>query len=367
MEDEKTTDSTGPPARLDNVEAAPVEEAKDPAGEIVIIPDVVDEMVKAITLTADSTATAQEAAEPEAATGPIPIVVDYGRVIDLGHVKDAQEDACLVEPIYYPDRDPRFAVITMIGADGIGGSGDAGEVFAQTAIHITWTGIRRLLPYSERFAEFLQLATHDACWKKLTDALRPPNGNAAKDPLMAQIFWANATIRDFARRLFVPEKQDMFERGGFGCTLVVGLVFCDLVQGRVNIQGYGIGDSKVFLVLDDSIEQISTDHVEIGEGGKEYLADWLGRSDRPGGNRFVERNLTVDQFSKGHVGACSDGLLNMIPLESIPVTCSQFASAQERASALRDRALNAETPHNPGHTPGDDNIFVTLTSFQKRS
>jgi len=74
MEDEKTPEATGPPVEPTT--------AEDPAAEVPINPD------EAASSEVAELGAATPPEEREEAAGPIPIVVDYGRVIDLGHLKD---------------------------------------------------------------------------------------------------------------------------------------------------------------------------------------------------------------------------------------------------------------------------------------
>lgn len=277
--------------------------------------------------------------------------------LDIGG-KDEQEDACLAITVLYPARDPEFAVAALIGADGIGGSGDAGEVFAQTAVHILWTGIRRLLPYSERFQRFWATASREQCWDLLNNSLRAQD--PSRDPLMAQVFWANSCVQNFAKTLLSPQQ---LENNGYGCTLVVAVMICDLKKGHIVIHGYNEGDAKIFVRLGNRIEQLSMDHTEQ-QGERDFLSRWLGRCDTPGGTRFERILQPGDTEGGGSVLICSDGLTNMLAAQDIAAVCQEAESGTE-CEALIARALTVETPHNPTHEPGDDNIFVAIADFRK--
>lgn len=90
----------------------------------------------------------------------------------------------------------------------------------------------------------------------------------------------------------------------------IGTTAAVLVFGPHNISLCNLGDTKIFLISKNRIEQISTDHIVQFPGGKHYLTQNLGASSDP-----VDLNpyIAFGQYRRDdQYLICSDGLTDMV-------------------------------------------------------
>lgn len=158
---------------------------------------------------------------------------------------------------------------------------------------------------------------------------------------------ANELIRAKAR-----EDSSLF---GMGTTVVVA------TTEDHQLQIANVGDSRLYLLTDEGIRQITRDHSLVEEmvrmGGmapetarnhpdKNIITRAVGARDS------VEVDFFSEEIKPGDlVLMCSDGLTNMVLDEDIYKICQSDASLEQKAQALIDRA---------NENGGKDNIAVVL-------
>jgi serine/threonine protein phosphatase PrpC len=203
---------------------------------------------------------------------------------EVGHVRQRNEDAFLVEPDA-----GIFAVL-----DGMGGH-PAGDVASATAVR--------------RLAEVL--VQHGGA-----DGSGPAGDDGSG--LLAALNEAHSAVREEAA------KDEA--RAGMGTTVVVAAV-------REGAAWVGhVGDSRAYLLAaDGALRQVTRDH---GAGG--YLAQALG----------LDRGIAPDvtQVSLGDGDAlmlCTDGLTNMVEDRDIESILRATPAPQDASDALVAAALDA--------------------------
>ena len=115
-----------------------------------------------------------------------------------------------------------------------------------------------------------------------------------------------------------------------------------------------IGDSKIFRISNQRIEQISQDHILYGPNGERYLTKNLGIPEKqfPLRPYFARgRYLTGDRYL-----ICSDGLTDMLTEQEILQIVTHYFE-KEAVSVLLKAALNRG---------GKDNISIVLCRIEKR-
>jgi protein phosphatase len=225
---------------------------------------------------------------------------------DLGRVRDANEDAYLVdEPIYGI-------------ADGMGGH-IAGDVASQTAVDTITSRAKEQSP-----------------------------GDA--DSLAELVKEANAAI--WERSQSDPSLHGM----GTTCTMVlVGDDHLDIAH---------VGDSRAYLYRDGELSQITEDHTLVGRMVKEGRLEPHEAERHPQRNIItralgIDRSVEVDTITLtvregDRILVCSDGLTSMIEAEEIRDILRSESDPQVVADRLVEAANSAG---------GEDNITVLILAF----
>ena len=228
-----------------------------------------------------------------------------------GRVRNNNEDSM------YADVADRVAIV----CDGMGGHA-GGHIASELAVQYISSALRQLKPQEwldeEKVIEAMKLAT----------------------------FGANDTI--LVRALEDVELADM------GTTLVA----CAFMHDRVITAN--VGDSRIYRIVDDTLEQISSDHSLVAERVRAGLLD--PESDeaamlaniitRALGMEQITVDITVEELQPGDIYLlCSDGLCDMLTDEEILRTVVRARSLHNACLALVDQA---------NRNGGIDNITVAL-------
>jgi len=227
------------------------------------------------------------------------VELDIGRRTDIGRRREHNED-CL--GIYhhpeYPDEIETRGTLLIV-ADGMGGYA-AGEIASRTAVE----------------------AVLNSYYGDLSDGM--------SDGLTRAVRYANRAVIDEANR--------DAERAGMGTTLALAVVWA----GQLAVAN--VGDSRVYLIRDGRIAQISRDHSWIAE----LLA--VGKITPEEARRHPMRNVVTRSLGgrpdldievypplklrRGDIAlVCSDGLWGMVSAEQMLQTV-ESRSAQAAADAL---------------------------------
>ncbi|WP_449385032.1 PP2C family protein-serine/threonine phosphatase [Cellulomonas soli] len=222
----------------------------------------------------------------------------WGSATDRGLVRDVNEDALLAYP-------PVFLV-----ADGMGGH-EAGDLASRIAVE-----------------EFAQLAGQTS---------------ATADDV-------HACFARTARRI-----RGEFTRGRQGGTTVAGVAVSEHDGGAYWLV-FNVGDSRVYLVGEDGMHQVSVDHsvvqelIELGDLNpadasshpeRHVLTRALGTGDVPEPDYWL---LPVGAHDRLLI--CTDGLTRELDDATIERSLRAGADAQEAADALVRRALDAGARDN---------------------
>lgn len=162
-------------------------------------------------------------------------------------------------------------------------------------------------------------------------------------------------IREVNRRLY-HLSQTNENLNGMGTTLVIAFI------EQQNLTVGNIGDSRAYLIHENSIRQITRDHSYVEEmvrrglmrrGSKEYMGSRNIITRAVGIEPQVEADFFEIELTEGdYLLLCSDGLSNMVDNESIRNIIREQSSVQEKVQALIDMAnING----------GKDNIGIVLT------
>lgn len=238
------------------------------------------------------------------------IAAAWGAVSDRGRVRAVNEDSMVAEP-------PVFIV-----ADGMGGHA-AGDLASRIAVD-----------------EFAVLA--GAARLSVTDALAP-------------VSRANQAILEAAR-------QDR-ARAGMGTT-IAGLVVVR-AGGSEHWMAFNIGNSRVYRLSGDELQQLTADHSEAQElvasglmsreearvyRRRHIVTRSLGTEPPPEADCWIFPPEASERFI-----ICSDGLTGELLDTEIAALAREIVDPQRLARALVDRALEAG---------GRDNVTVIVVDGQ---
>jgi len=257
---------------------------------------------------------------------PASVTLVVGRRTDVGQERSLNEDSLLtlnISPVY---RSISAPVGLFVVADGMGGH-EAGEVASQTAIQ----AIAR---------------------QAVSEVLSPA---AVSEPLPDIRQWLTATALTANRVVYDQRKAAGTD---MGTTLVMAL----LVGDTATIAN--VGDSRAYLLKQDEIVQITTDHslverlVATGQITPQEAANHPQRNviyrvigDKP----QVETDLFEQRLAPGEaLLLCSDGLSGMMPDKRIWNIWSTSTSPEEACDRLIEAANQAG---------GEDNITVVIVQI----
>lgn len=263
-----------------------------------------------------------------------------------GPVKENNQDYVKTEVFAFPTHGIQ-AVVTA-GADGIGGAA-SGERWSQAAVHLFMAALGPRIPGFDQQGRFTDRSQF---WNLLEAKLQ--------QWFFPSVEWATKCVNAFGT-------QEMGKKL-YGCTFNAAVTLTDVQTGKVLLWTYAVGDSPIFLITEDGAEKLTTDHQQDG-----MLTRFMGA-----GHPNADGNLKQLEFQLGenlpflHILQCSDGLTNMLSPEEIGEICRKAKNPNEAVRKLTQAAVSVETPYgaatDPRVTPGDDNIFVGITSIRcKRS
>jgi serine/threonine protein phosphatase PrpC len=255
-----------------------------------------------------------------------PVKISYQAVTDVGRKRKGNEDSLFVNA-----EQSLFVV-----ADGMGGHA-AGEVASRLAV--------------EAINEFVCLTGDDEeiTWPFGLDETISYDGNRLK------------TAIRFANRKVLEATKEKSEYEGMATT-----VAAVLVDGDVANLGH-VGDSRIYLLRDSQISQLTTDHSWVNEqivGG--MIAPDQARS-HPlrnvvtralGGKNDLQVDMRVHKIEPGDMLLlCSDGLTTMMADDEIARVVAEAKGDVEKAARGLVASANARG--------GEDNITVVMLRFEE--
>ncbi len=252
--------------------------------------------------------------------------ITYKAVSDVGRKRKGNEDSLFVNPEQH----------LFVVADGMGGHA-AGEVASKVAV--------------ESINEFVCLTGGDEeiTWPFGLDENISYDGNRLK------------TAIRYANRKVLEATKEKSEYEGMATT-----VAAVLVDGDTANLGH-VGDSRVYLVRDGEITQLTSDHSWVNEQIQSGVISPDQARTHPLRNVVTRAlggkpDLQVDmQQHKAKAGdillLCSDGLTTMITDEDIARVVREAGGDVEKAAQALVASANAKG--------GEDNITVLLIRFDE--
>jgi serine/threonine protein phosphatase PrpC len=252
--------------------------------------------------------------------------ITYKAVSDVGRKRKGNEDSLFVNPEQH----------LFVVADGMGGHA-AGEIASKVAV--------------ESINEFVCLTGGDEeiTWPFGLDENISYDGNRLK------------TAIRYANRKVLEATKEKSEYEGMATT-----VAAVLVDGDTANLGH-VGDSRVYLVRDGEINQLTSDHSWVNEQIQSGVISPDQARTHPLRNVVTRAlggkpDLQVDmQQHKAKAGdillLCSDGLTTMIPDEDIVRVVRDADGDVEKAAQALVASANAKG--------GEDNITVLLIRFDE--
>jgi len=252
--------------------------------------------------------------------------ISYKAVSDVGRKRKGNEDSLFVNPEQH----------LFVVADGMGGHA-AGEIASKVAV--------------ESINEFVCLTGGDEeiTWPFGLDENISYDGNRLK------------TAIRYANRKVLEATKEKSEYEGMATT-----VAAVLVDGDAANLGH-VGDSRVYLVRDGEITQLTSDHSWVNEQIQSGVISPDQARTHPLRNVVTRAlggkpDLQVDmQQHKAKAGdillLCSDGLTTMITDEDIARVVREAGGDVEKAAQALVASANAKG--------GEDNITVLLIRFDE--
>ncbi|HYU42585.1 MAG TPA: Stp1/IreP family PP2C-type Ser/Thr phosphatase [Vicinamibacteria bacterium] len=252
--------------------------------------------------------------------------ITYKAVSDVGRKRKGNEDSLFVNPEQH----------LFVVADGMGGHA-AGEIASKVAV--------------ESINEFVCLTGGDEeiTWPFGLDENISYDGNRLK------------TAIRYANRKVLEATKEKSEYEGMATT-----VAAVLVDGDTANLGH-VGDSRVYLVRDGEITQLTSDHSWVNEQIQSGVISPDQARTHPLRNVVTRAlggkpDLQVDmQQHKAKAGdillLCSDGLTTMITDEDIARVVREAGGDVEKAAQALVASANAKG--------GEDNITVLLIRFDE--
>jgi protein phosphatase len=237
--------------------------------------------------------------------------LEMAALTNKGRVRENNEDAL------YADVRDRVAIV----CDGMGGHA-GGHVASELAVQVMSHALRQLKPTE---------------WLSEDDVV---------EAMKQAVFGANDHI--LSRAKIDPELFDM------GTTVVA----CAFMQDRVITAN--VGDSRIYRIVNDAIEQVSNDHSLVAERVRDGLLDpdsaeaamLANIITRALGMEQVTVDITIEDLQPGDLYLlCSDGLCDMLTDLDLLRTVTTAGSLDAAAMHLVDLA---------NERGGLDNITVAL-------
>jgi len=248
------------------------------------------------------------------------MTIESKSVTDVGRKRPLNEDS------YCSNDDEGLYVV----ADGMGGHAH-GEVASKLAV--------------QTIEEFIQLTSGDAdvTWPYGIDEQLTLNGNRLK-----------TSIR-FANQKLLEHAKSRADCEGMATTVVAALVDGDTVEIA------HVGDSRLYLVRDDAIRCLTSDHSWVNEQVLSGVIDSEQARNHPlrnvvtralGGKPELEVDVQSLKLEPGdRLLLCSDGLTTMLDDEAIRTIVLGDDGGVDRAEALVEAA---------NENGGEDNITAIL-------
>jgi protein phosphatase len=252
--------------------------------------------------------------------------ITYQAITDVGRKRKGNEDSLFVNP------DQNLFVV----ADGMGGHA-AGEIASKVAV--------------DAINEFVLLTSGDEeiTWPYGLDENMSYDGNRLK------------TAIRYANRKVLEATKEKSEYEGMATT-----VAAVLVDGETANLGH-VGDSRVYLVRDGQISQLTADHSWVNEQIQSGVISADQARTHPlrnvvtralGGKPDLQVDMKVHKLRAGDLLLlCSDGLTTMIPDEDIARVVQEAEGDVEKAAKALVATANARG--------GEDNITVLLLRFDE--
>lgn len=151
--------------------------------------------------------------------------------------------------------------------------------------------------------------------------------------------------------------EEIFGKDRMGTTMA-GVQFC---QDYINISN--IGDSRIYMLKEDSLEQISIDHNEtklqeklnINSNSKARLTQYLGIKREEMIIQPYKKQIQYKDVNK--ILICSDGITDMISDEDIKKILSQKITSEEAVGILVEKAME---------NGGIDNTTIMVFNILKK-
>lgn len=238
--------------------------------------------------------------------------LEMAALTNKGRVRENNEDAV------YADVRDRVAIV----CDGMGGHA-GGHVASELAVQVMSHALRQLKPSD---------------WS---------DEDAIVEAMKQAVFGANDHI--LSRAKIDPELFDM------GTTVVA----CAFMSEQIITAN--VGDSRIYRIVGDTIEQVSNDHSLVAERVRAGLLDpdsleatmLANIITRALGMDQVTVDITIEDLQVGDIYLlCTDGLCDMLSDQDILEIVTGAANLDNAAMALIDMA---------NERGGLDNITVSLT------
>jgi protein phosphatase len=254
------------------------------------------------------------------------VKITYKAVSDVGRKRKGNEDSLFVNPEQH----------LFVVADGMGGHA-AGEIASKVAV--------------DSINEFVCLTGGDEeiTWPFGLDENISYDGNRLK------------TAIRYANRKVLEATKEKSEYEGMATTVAAVLVDGD--SGNIG----HVGDSRVYLVRDGEISQLTSDHSWVNEQIQSGVISPDQARTHPLRNVVTRAlggkpDLQVDmQQHKAKAGdillLCSDGLTTMIPDDEIARLMREAGGDVDKAAQSLVSSANAKG--------GEDNITVLLIRFDE--
>ena len=251
--------------------------------------------------------------------------ISYQALTDVGRKRKGNEDSLFVNP------EQNLFVV----ADGMGGHA-AGEVASRVAV--------------DAINEFVCLTGDDEeiTWPYGLDETISYDGNRLK------------TAIRYANRKVMDATKEKSEYEGMATT-----VAAVLVDGDSANLGH-VGDSRIYLVRDSQITQLTTDHSWVNEQIVSGVISADQARSHPlrnvvtralGGKADLQVDMKVHVIEPGDILLlCSDGLTTMMADEEIAQAVAEASGDVEKAARALVAGANAKG--------GEDNITVLVLKFE---